>query len=475
MLSLLLAATLTSTVELPSVRDNTMYEESSDLSNGAGGDVFTGKTFSNLRRALLAFDVTAIPAGSVVQSATLHLTLTQAPPVMDIQDVSVYRLTADWGEADSVAPAPGGTGAPAERGDATWGESFYQNTPWATAGGDFAASASAVTSVRFTPGVDYAWASSVMLADVQGWVDDPAANHGWILIGNEIATRTARRFASRENATAAFRPRLVIEYTAPVAGPGAVPDGGERPGTPLTLARSGSTLSMSWGPSCRPAADYVVQAGTLTALRTGTYDDVPLTCTTGGLTSHTTAVPVANAYFLVLPLDGGAAGSRGLNGAGAERPQGASGCAPPSASAPVCPLLFAAAHVTAEEDVALCHYPPGNPASAQTISVSESSLPAHLQHGDTLGACGAGCGEGLHDCGGTCVSNDSTATCGSSCTPCRAPLGATATCDGTACGIDCNGTAINCGGQCVNTSTDPSNCGGCGYVCSGVCSGGYCS
>jgi hypothetical protein len=232
---------------------------------------------------------------------------------------------------------------------------------------------------------------------------------------------------------------------------------------------------MSWGPSCRPAADYVVQAGTLTALRTGTYDDVPLTCTTGGLTSHTTAVPVANAYFLVLPLDGGAAGSRGLNGAGAERPQGATGCAPPSASAPVCPLLFAAAHVTAEEDVALCHYPPGNPASAQTISVSESSLPAHLQHGDTLGACGAGCGEGLHDCGGTCVSNDSTATCGSSCTPCRAPLGATATCDGTACGIDCNGTAINCGGQCVNTSTDPSNCGGCGYVCSGVCSGGYCS
>jgi hypothetical protein len=338
MLTLLLAATLVST-DLPSVRDNTMYAENSDLSNGAGGDVFTGTTAEgNARRALVMFDLSAIPAGSLVQSATLHLTLTQAPSTTGFQNVSLYRLLADWGEEASVAPGPGGLGGTAERGDATWAESFYQSTAWTTPGGDFAASVSATTAVGSVAGTDYAWGSTAaMVADVQAWVNDPSVNHGWIVIGNEIATRSARRLASRENVTTSFRPHLVVEYTAPTAGVGAVPDGGARPGTPLTLARSGSTLSLTWGAACRPAADYVVQRGTLVALRAGTWDDVPVTCTTGGQTSTTTLVPGANSYFLVVPLDGGAVGSRGLTGAGAERPQGASACAPSSLASPVCP------------------------------------------------------------------------------------------------------------------------------------------
>src|SRR6185436_368776 len=35
--------------------------------------------------------------------------------------------------------------------------------------------------------------------------------------------------------------------------------------------------------------------------------------------------------------------------------------------------------------------------------------------------CGFTCNGGYHDCGGTCESNNSTATCGASCTPCSAP------------------------------------------------------
>jgi len=136
-----------------------------------------------------------------------------------------------------------------------------------------------------------------------------------------------------ETAAADFKPPVAEERMVEATGRA---DTGILVDT-LHFARSGSTLSMSWGASCRPAADYVVQEGTLAALRTGTYDDVPLTCTTGGQTSHTAAVPIASAYFLVLPLDGAAVGSRGLNGAGAERPPGASGCAAPSTAAPVCP------------------------------------------------------------------------------------------------------------------------------------------
>jgi hypothetical protein len=37
--------------------------------------------------------------------------------------------------------------------------------------------------------------------------------------------------------------------------------------------------------------------------------------------------------------------------------------------------------------VTICHIPPGNPASAKTLSISAESVADHLAHGDTLGPC----------------------------------------------------------------------------------------
>lgn len=42
---------------------------------------------------------------------------------------------------------------------------------------------------------------------------------------------------------------------------------------------------------------------------------------------------------------------------------------------------------TADQKVTICHVPPGNPDNAHSISVSASAIPAHMGHGDTLGAC----------------------------------------------------------------------------------------
>ncbi len=39
------------------------------------------------------------------------------------------------------------------------------------------------------------------------------------------------------------------------------------------------------------------------------------------------------------------------------------------------------------QKVAVCHVPPGNPANAHTICISENGVPAHLAHGCHLGAC----------------------------------------------------------------------------------------
>ena len=84
------------------------------------------------------------------------------------------------------------------------------------------------------------------------------------------------------------------------------------------------------------------------------------------------------------------------------------------------------------------------------------------------------CAEGTHDCSGSCVSNTSVSTCGTSCTACPVPDGGTATCDGISCGVSC-GSETSCNGACVNEQTDPNNCGACGHSClGGACSAGQC-
>src|SRR2546423_10857029 len=40
-----------------------------------------------------------------------------------------------------------------------------------------------------------------------------------------------------------------------------------------------------------------------------------------------------------------------------------------------------------EKKVQVCHRPPGNPNNYQTITIGAAALPAHLAHGDLVGAC----------------------------------------------------------------------------------------
>jgi hypothetical protein len=96
---------------------------------------------SDLRRGLLAFDLSAVPDDAVVISATVTLFVSRTNAV--IQTVGLHRVLADWGEGDSDAPAEEGGGAAATAGDATWEYSFWEAQSWATPGGDFEAAPSA--------------------------------------------------------------------------------------------------------------------------------------------------------------------------------------------------------------------------------------------------------------------------------------------------------------------------------------------
>lgn len=65
------------------------------------------------------------------------------------------------------------------------------------------------------------------------------------------------------------------------------------------------------------------------------------------------------------------------------------------------------------------------------------------------GGGGVSCMSGLHDCAGTCLPDDAVTSCGSSCSPCVAPMNATATCGAGACGFTCNAGFEACLGRCL--------------------------
>ena len=197
-------------------KDNTLFEDDTgELSNGAGQFLFAGMTKDSLsRRALVHFDVagSAIPTGSTIDSVQLVLRMDRT--IVGDLPVAIHRVLADWGEGASDADFAEGTGAQAETGDATWTHRFYQADAWSTSGGDHAPAASATQMVGDEVR-GYTWGTTVqMVSDVQGWLDQPATNFGWIVIADESTHTTAKRFGSREE-IAANRPKLRIFYTQP--------------------------------------------------------------------------------------------------------------------------------------------------------------------------------------------------------------------------------------------------------------------
>lgn len=133
-------------------------------------------------------------------------------------DIYLFAATAAWGEGTSNSSDPGGGGAPATPGDATWTMRVYPATPWLTPGGDTSAAPSARSPVAATLTTYSLGPSAGMQADVQGWLDHPATNFGWQIRADELqAPPSARRFGSRESATP---PVLTVIFTPPGGGGG---------------------------------------------------------------------------------------------------------------------------------------------------------------------------------------------------------------------------------------------------------------
>ncbi len=142
--------------------------------------------------ALLGWDVSAIPAGSIVTSARLELNITNATS----DNYEIYALQRAWDELS-----------------ATW-EQAAAGTPWSTSGGSGSGDHSTTVLGQLAASSTGAYQlalNAAGLAAVQSWVNDPSTNHGLIFQDYDNATN-GLDFSSRETSNASQRPKLVVTY-----------------------------------------------------------------------------------------------------------------------------------------------------------------------------------------------------------------------------------------------------------------------
>jgi len=192
--------------------DTFVYGGNADTNYGAEINIYLHGNDAAVRfRGLLKFDLSGIPVGAIVGSATLTLT------------PYAGSIAGSYLRAWRILPA---NSAWTEFG-ATWNYALASATRWAgDAGGDGGADAGCTIS-----GTDFSatlmaevaildnstpLALSLLLSEFNSMV---AANHGFVL--RQYHPTNADRdiyLASSDHATAALRPRLVVEYTLPAAG-----------------------------------------------------------------------------------------------------------------------------------------------------------------------------------------------------------------------------------------------------------------
>ncbi|MBI1934205.1 DNRLRE domain-containing protein [Candidatus Peregrinibacteria bacterium] len=163
---------------------------------------------SDTRDGLVRFDLSAIPSGATITSATLTLVATSVGSASAVKNYGVHRVLADWAE-----------------GTVTW------NTPGSAAGTHFASSPASTTAVSVVG--SYTWD---VAGDVTGFVGGSATNYGWRIIWSSNTSGTNKQvdFGTKENGTAANWPSLAVTYTLPSSS-----------SAPVASAPSSSDISSS--------------------------------------------------------------------------------------------------------------------------------------------------------------------------------------------------------------------------------------
>ncbi len=160
---------------------------------------------------LIRFDVSSIPVGATVTSAVLTLVATVVENNTS-RNITVHRGLTQWyeGAQSNAEPAPGEDASTWNLRNAN-GSVAWVGGAGGSSGSDYTAAATATTAVT-TVGT-YTWA---ITTDVAAWV---AGTSNWgIWLKNAGPGLPYKSFGSSDNATASYRPQLVIIYSLPGGG-----------------------------------------------------------------------------------------------------------------------------------------------------------------------------------------------------------------------------------------------------------------
>ncbi|MEB2280169.1 DNRLRE domain-containing protein [Lysinibacillus xylanilyticus] len=153
----------------------------------------------NTVRSLLKFDLSAVPSSTTILSTDLNLWFSSTNNNSPI-DISLHKLTSPW-----------------EENQASWNNAkTTPYTAWKTAGGDFLNDKLRTVKDISVPPASIADAMvnwKVPLDVVQGWINNPTTNYGFMLKSDNETTQIYKKFASSEQSTLnKYKPQLVVTY-----------------------------------------------------------------------------------------------------------------------------------------------------------------------------------------------------------------------------------------------------------------------
>jgi hypothetical protein len=189
------------------VQNDTYVEEATKTAN------FGGTVYMRLHarsRPLIRFNVAAIPFGAKVTAAKLSLFIEGVDPTALVETIRVHAiLSGNKGWVEGFK-----NGSIATAGEPSWALKEAQGVVWAGAEGldledtDYKQTPEGLIETKFKPAQAYEWDLSTEV--IQQWADDPATNHGFIVL---TPSTLHYIITSKESPQMSSHPTLTVSYT----------------------------------------------------------------------------------------------------------------------------------------------------------------------------------------------------------------------------------------------------------------------